>query len=465
MSSWFARFVCLLFLPLLVGCEGREPDVASHPSAEVEASDPAAPASIVPGPAADVGPTDADVAEPINFTVSEDWPQWRGPDRDGRSREKGLLQRWPEKGPALRWTARELGAGYSSPSVRDGRVYLAGETDGKVEAICLDHASGKEWWRTPFAPAYENAWGGGPRGAPTLDGDRLYVLAPTGELACLSIEDGKKIWSKNLVADFRGGIPHWGYSESPLVDGDRVVVTPGGAQCIVALNKATGEKVLASSGLSDGAHYASIVIAEVGKRRLYVTMTAMGLVGVDAESGEFQFRYEKTGNGTAVIPTPVVVKNFIYSTSGYGTGCGLVKLTPAGDKINATEVYFNKFMKNQHGGVLFLAGHIYGFSDQVGWLCQNFKTGAVVWRSERSLGKGAICYADGRLYCYGEDDGACVLADASPKAWQEFGRFIIPEKTKLERGSGKIWTHPVVAEGTLILRDQDLLFCFDVTKK
>ena len=393
-----------------------------------------------------------------------DWPQWRGVGRDGLSSETDLLEQWPRGGPMLRWTYREAGIGFSGPAVVDGTLYGLGADDAGTFAFALDLATGKRTWRTPLADSFENTWGDGPRSTPTVDGDRLYVLTATGALACLD-QRGKIVWRKSLANDFGGGRPGWGYCESPLVDGAKVVVTPGRSNCMVALDKRTGETIWSSEGLDDPAQYASIVKASVGAVSMYVTMTRRGLIGIDAETGRLLWRFEKIANPTAVIPTPIFHDGYVYGTSGYGAGCGLVKLVVSGSQVRAEEVYSNKTMKNQHGGVLLLQDHLYGYSDGVGWVCQDFKTGKLVWRERSALGKGSIAYADGRLYCYAERDGAVALVDAAPSGWVERGRFTIPETTGNDRKNGQVWTHPVVADGNLILRDQELLFCYDIRKR
>lgn len=395
---------------------------------------------------------------------SADWPQWRGPNRDAVSPETGLLESWPAGGPKLLWTCRELGRGYSSLAVAGNRLYTLGSDGKQAQVVAVDIDNGRKVWSTELGEQYENGWGGGPRGTPAIDGDHVYALDAVGTLACLERTSGQKVWSKSLVKDFGGGVPGWGFCESPLVDGDKVLATPGGKNCIVALNKQTGETIWTSTGLEEGAHYASLVKGTVSGVSMYVTQTSKGMVCIAANSGKLLWRYEKTGNGTATIPTPIFHDNYVYGTSGYGTGCGLVKLTASGQDVTAAEVYFNKEMKNQHGGVLLLDGHIYGHSDGGGWLCQNFLTGEVVWR-EKGLGKGSVTCADGFLYCYTEGDGTVALARATPDGYTESGRFVIPEKTQLPRGSGQIWAHPVVAQGRLFLRDQDLLFCYDVTAR
>lgn len=392
------------------------------------------------------------------------WPQWRGPLRDAVSLEKNLLGAWPEGGPKLAWTHADCGVGFSGPAIQGGKLYLMGGKEGKTFVFSLDARSGERLWTTSLDEILVNDWGDGPRGTPTVDGNRLFGITGRGTLACLDAKSGKLLWSRELVKEFEGTLPNWGYTESPLALPDKVLATPGGKNCIVAFDKRTGETIWTSTGLDDAAHYASLVPLAVDGVAMVATMTARGLVGVSAENGRFLWRYEKTANGTAVIPTPVVRDRYVYSTSGYGTGCGLVALSVSGGEVQAEEVYFSKEMKNQHGGVLLKGDHVYGYSDGGGWLCQDFMTGAVVWR-ERGLGKGSIVYGDERIYCYTEAEGAVVLADASPEGWKERGRFTIPKTTNLPRKSGQIWTHPVIAEGKLFLRDQEFLFAYEITER
>ncbi|MGE0607418.1 MAG: PQQ-binding-like beta-propeller repeat protein [Pirellulales bacterium] len=397
-----------------------------------------------------------------------DWPQWRGPNRDGISPSTGLLTAWPKDGPKLLWTCRDLGRGFASCAVVGDRLYTLGSDGKTAQVIAVNTQNGKAVWTADLGAQFENNWGGGPRGTPTVDGDFVYALDAVGTLACLERTSGQKIWSRSLVDDFGGRVPNWGYCESPLVDGNKVLATPGGKNCIVALDKKTGEKIWFSQGdgqdqFNEGAHYASLVKGSVGGKDIYTTQTSRGIVGVAADDGRLQFRFDKTGNGTATIPTPIFHNEYIYGTSGYGTGCGLVKLSAGGQGVTAEEVYFNKEMKNQHGGVILVGDHVYGHSDGGGWLCQDLMTGEVAWR-ERSFNKGSVAYADGYLYGYTEGNGEVALFKASPEGYEETGRFTIPEKTQLPRGSGQIWSHPVVAGGQLYLRDQDLLFCYQVGK-
>jgi len=391
-----------------------------------------------------------------------DWPQWRGPDRSDVSRETGLLKDWPSEGPKLLWTYEDAGAGFSGPSVVGDRSFSMG-ADAQAEYVfCLDVKNGTKLWSVLVGPRLENNWGDGPRSTPTVDGNRVYALGGKGNIVCLELANGNKVWEKSLVKDLSGNVPGWGYCESPLVDGDKVVVTPGGGKgAIAALDKKSGDVLWQSKGFTDGAQYSSLVISNAAGIKQYVQMTATSVAGVAADDGRLLWRHE-CGNPVAAVPTPIVQDDLVYSMSGYGAGCRLVKVMPKGDgKQKEEEVYANKAISNHHGGVVKVGDYLYGYSDNGDWMCQEFKTGKVAWK-ERKLGKGCLTCADDRLYLCSEDDGTCVLIEPSPDGWKEHGRFKIPQQTKLKRKSGHIWTHPVVANGRLFLRDQELIFAFDV---
>jgi outer membrane protein assembly factor BamB len=397
--------------------------------------------------------------------AAADWPTWRGPARDGLSPDKGLLKKWPDEGPKLLWSFEKAGKGYSSPAISGGRIYLTGTRRGKAEIICIDAANGKELWSTTIGQdpekGYHVGWGSGPRGAPTVSDGLVYAMSANGELTCVTADRGTRKWSKDLVEDFGGKVPEWGYSESPLVDGNRLVVTPGGKDgAIVAFDKKSGKELWRSKGLEDHAQYASLVAADVKGKRQYIQLFMNTLAGVDASNGELLWSTKWPEGRTAVIPTPIYEDGHVYITSGYGGGSMLVKI----DGGEAEEVWKNKVMKNHHGGVVLVDGYLYGFSDGGGLVCQDFKTGEQKWNKRgEGIQKGAVHYADGMLYCMDEDEGSVFLVEATPDGFNEKGRFPMPGKTQLRDGTqGKVWTHPVVIGGKLYLRDQDLLFCFDV---
>jgi len=388
------------------------------------------------------------------------WPQWQGPTRDCMNRESGLLKKWPEGGPPRKWLYSDCGAGYSGPAVVDGRLYIMGTRDGANQLFALDAETGTELWKAEVGPDYNNDWGGGPRGTPAVDGDRIYALGPSGTLICAQVAGGKELWRVTMES-LGGKVPTWGFAESVLVDGNLVLCTPGGPQgAITAFDKMTGKIVWRATDLTEFAHYSSIVRGEINGKPQYVQLLEKRLVGVAPDSGKLLWQVD-WGGSVAVIPTPIVRGNRIFVTSGYGAGCMLVEVN---SNNQASKVYENKRMKSQHGGVIELNKFVYGFSDDVGWVCLDARTGDMEWREREALGKGAIGYADGRFYCVDQTEGDVVLIDASPKAWTERGRFRLEPQAKDRSPRGGIWVHPVVVNGLLYLRDQEHVYCYDVKK-
>lgn len=595
------------------------------------------------------------IALPLGATAhAGDWPQWRGPSRDGHSTETGLLEAWPDDGPPVAWKVNNVGVGYSSVSVASGRVFTMGDLDGIEHILCLDERDGSVIWAvqpepvaraleervdTRFARADKNGdgelneleamsalggryaeadavgdgapetvaeertrWlfgrldrdssgalaysevpgalqrdfaridrpdsdadaqalaerrtktlleeadqdgdkrlsrresrktplrrrfrsidkkdpqtgdgdeqltageirqyfltrekgkdgqltpkelqeffqreypgrdgvlvkedlyrhyggfrnnrGDGPRATPTIEGNRLYAEGGTGDVSCLDVETGKTIWHVNLVDDLGGRRPGWGYSESPLIDGERLIVGPGGQKgTVAALNKHTGEVVWRSTGVPDRAHYASPIIAEVDGVRQIVKFTRKRVVGLNAGTGELLWDYSNSANGTANCATPIYHDNRVFTSSAYGTGGGLVELTRTNGRFEADEVYFEDRMANHHGGIILHEGYLYGFGSG-GLICMNFETGKIAWRN-RSVGKGSLCYADGHFYCFSERQ-TVGLVEANPREYVEKGRFKLPDS------GWPSWAHPVVANGRLYIRDQEHLTAFDV---
>ena len=397
-----------------------------------------------------------------------DWPQWQGPDRTAVSQETGLRQEWPKGGPPLAWEAKGLGGGYSAPSVAAGRVFGMSDRGDDEVVWALSEKDGKELWATRLgASARQRMPQGreGPACTPTADGPLVYALGMGGDFVCLRAADGTVVWRKSLTADFGGGVPNWSYRESPLVDGDKVICTPGGREAtLVALDKKTGATVWkAQVPGGPGAAYASAIAIDFGGQRQYVQFTRSGLVAVAAADGKFLWRYDRPANRMGInCATPVYHDGQVFASSAYGAGGGLVKLSKD-DKggVRADEVYATRNMQNHHGGMILLDGSLYGASggNEGGWLhCLDFQTGKVVW-DERPVPKGSVALADGRLY-YRTEDGPVLLIEPSPKGYVERGRFAQPDRSR-----ARAWPHPVIANGKLYLRDQGLLLCYDVKNK
>lgn len=379
-----------------------------------------------------------------------DWPQWRGPSRDGLSRDTGLLRTWPASGPPLLWTASGVGIGYSSMAVAGGRVYTLGARGENEIVIALDAATGKPAWNATIGRRFRNDRGDGPRSTPTVDGNRLYVLGSSGDLVCLDANTGGRIWTINVLRQFAGINPYWGLSESPLVHRDRVfVVTGGRAGSIIALRKEDGTVLWKSQGDEPG--YSSPMIATVNGQEQAVFFTGSRALGLDVSDGRLLWSYARVSNGTANIATPVVRGDRVFLSSDYGTGAALLQLAPGG---KATEVYFTREMRNHHASSVLVGEHLYGFSGSI-LTAMHFDSGKTVWR-DRSVGKGSLVYADQRLYLFSED-GVAGLAEASPAGYREHGRFRIATT-----GRAPTWSHPVVAGGRLYLREQETIHAFDV---
>ena len=410
----------------------------------------------------------ADDAVAAVSSADTDWPSWRGPKRDGISRETGLLKSWPDDGPPLEWKAGGLGSGYSSVAVSGGRVFTMGKFGGETKLLALRTQDGSIEWQTRVGG------GGGPNCTPTVDGDLVFGLSHGGDLLCANAATGEEVWRTNFGRDFGGRMMSgWGYSESPLVDGDKLIVTPGAGDAIMAaLDKRTG-RVLWKAAMpgnvgnagQDGAAYSSPVISNGAGVKQYVQLVGRGVIGVDAENGKLLWGYNRIANGTANVPTPIVSGDYVLCSSGYGDGgTALLRLNGGRGGINAEEVWYkrNNQLQNHHGGMILIGRHVYmGHGHNNGFpVCFDLQTGRDAWRPGRGPGGGsaAVVCADGHLY-FRYEDGVMALIEATPSRYNLKGSFPIAIK------HGKSWAHPVVSDGRLYLRDQHELVCYDVRQQ
>lgn len=399
---------------------------------------------------------------------ARDWPQWRGPNRDGISAETGFLAEWKDA-PALLWKKSELGRGYASVAVVGDTLYTAGKVKDISYGYALNEADGSVKWSVPIGePKDEN-----PRATPTVDGDRVYFLGAEGDLLCVDRASGKPVWSKDFAADFGGKMMSgWKFCESPLIDGDRLVCTPGGKEAlVVCLNKLTGETIwkspLPDVGKSgkDGAGYSSIVISHAAGVKQYVQIIGRGCIGIAAEDGRFLWAYNRVANQTANIPTPIIDGDFVFCSTGYGTGAALLKLSKEGSGVKAEEQYFlpGKDLQNHHGGMIKIGDYVYmGHGHNRGYpTCVEMKTGKIVWRQETDIpgsGSAAIVFAEGKLY-FRYQNGVVALIDAKPEGYAFHGQLQIPD------AGNDSWPHPVVCHGKLFLREHDTLYVYDIARK
>jgi outer membrane protein assembly factor BamB len=417
------------------------------------------------------------IAVPV---IADDWPNFRGPNRDAICRETGLLRQWPPEGPKLVWKATGLGVGYSGPAVVGNTLYTMGNVDEEEHVFALDTATGKQRWARPFGPVEYVGYSPGTRATPTIDGDRLYALGASGELVAMERQTGKIRWATNFISDFgaqvipteyreslrpkllpeddpRGGL-RWGFSESVLIDGEKLICTPGGPDAtMAALDKHTG-RVLWKSKFDARAGYASMIKATLAGVEQYVQFTGDGVVGVDARDGKLLWRYDAPAYpkyGGINISTPVASGDTVFAASGYTVGGGLARIEKTPEGLLAREVYFTKDMKNHHGGLILSDGFLYGANDPGILTCLEYATGKVIWRS-REPGKCSLLYADGMLYCR-DENGPITLVEATPDGYHQHGRFDQPDRSKQ-----KAWPHLVIAHGRMYVRDQDVLLCYDV---
>ena len=393
----------------------------------------------------------------LSFTLtlfSTDWPQFRGPNRDGVSTEKGLAEQWPEKGPKLLWKSEGLGGGWSSVAIADKTIYTMGDLEDACYLFALN-LQGKQLWITRVGEPKGHRGYPGPRSTPTVSGGHVYVLGQYGDLVCISTA-GKEVWRTNIESDYGGRMMSgWKWSESPLVDEGKVVVTPGGTKGgVLALDAKTGKQVWRCKDFTDTAGYSSLIVRDFGGVKQYIQVSGKSVVGIDANNGELLWKAPRAGK-TAVVSNPIFHEGSLFVTSSYGVGCNGFEVSGSGGNFKAKQTYANKSIANHHGGCIRVGDYVYASSGSV-LVCLDLKTGKEMWK-ERSAGKGAIVVVGNKIILRAESKGTISLVELNPNTYKEISRFEQPERTRK-----KAWAHPVVCDGVLYIRDQGLLLTYDL---
>lgn len=406
---------------------------------------------------------------------AQDWPQFGGLERDGKSPEVGLLTEWPANGPELSWKSEGVGTGYSSLAIVGEMIFTIGDVDDDQFLFAVSRDGGEPIWKQRIGDSNPTSYPGS-RCTPTFSDGKVYALSTTGSLFCVNADDGNFLWSKDLKQEFNAQLMlamdqyEWQFSESPFVDEKHVVVTPGASDAaMVALNKQTGETVWKTSlpdsvgdlG-ADGAGYCSIVAAEIKGKRQLIQLYGRGVMGVDAETGEYLWGYNRVANKIANVSSAAVMGNHVFVSTGYQTGSALLEIDHVEGKWSATEKYFlnSRVFQNHHGGFVLHDGHIYGgHGHKLGFpICLDLEKGELAWGPERNRGRGSasVAVADGHIYMRYED-GLMVLVQATPNGYTEKGAFMIPDVT------AKSWSRPVIAGGKLYLKEQGTIYCYNIS--
>jgi outer membrane protein assembly factor BamB len=394
---------------------------------------------------------------------AHDWPQWRGPRRDGISLETGLHLDWEQGPPPLLWK-KPIRGGYSSPAVARGRVYVTDRDGGQERVFCFDAESGEELWVYSYANDYGNLeFGAGPRATPTVHDGRVYTLGATGTLLCLEADPADRqprvLWRHDLMAEFATEAPRWGVASSPLIEDDLVIVQPGGETAsVAAFHRLTGQLVW--KALNDVGGYSSPVAVTAAGVRQIVCVTGEGIAGLHPRDGRTLWYYPWVTTFEGNIATPIVAGNYVFVSSSYNKGCLLLEISGQGSALTAEPVYVkaNKLMRNHHSTCVLHQGHLYGYdvntnNNTAALKCVDLRKAEEKW-ADRSLTKGTLLYADGCLIILTED-GRLAVVEATPERFRKRGEFQIFDSTQT-------WALPALAHGRLYARDGRWLVCYDL---
>ena len=401
----------------------------------------------------------------VSLCTAADWPQFRGPDRDGKSTETELLEKWPDGGPKLIWSVEGLGDGYSSAAIAAGLVYTTGKHGADGYIFCFD-LDGKPQWKIIYGPEWTKSYPAA-RTTPTVNDGKLYLFSGVGTVYCLDAKTGAKIWSRDVFGEFKGQSPSWGMSECLLVDGSKVIAAPGGKKAsVVALDKNDGRVIWACTGLSEASAYCNPIAVEYKGTRMIVTMLKDSVVAIEAETGKLLWRdpfddYHTDRARVVNANPPLYLDGQIYTTSGYDNGGAMVQLSA--DPTRIKRKWTDQTLDVHHGGTVLVNGYIYGANfkgmTRGNWACLEWDTGKVMYDSKWQGNKGSTIYADGMLYCYAENTGDVGIAEATPDGFNVVSSF------KIIAGKGKHWAHPSISDGRLYIRHGDVMMVYDISAK
>ena len=388
--------------------------------------------------------------------------QWRGPNRDGIYHETGLLKQWPAEGPKLLWSYEGLGIGQGSVVVDKDKVFVTGIPDTlKAEAYLFAFdTKGKLLWKKNYGKDWTGIFPGA-RSTPTVAGELIYIENGNGAIECLKTDNGESVWTVDFFKDLKADSVQFGFSESPLIDGDKLYCTPGGKENnVVALNRFTGAKIWSSPGIKEKATYSSPIVFNHNGHQLLATLTACSILGLDAATGEMYWRIHQFQDNKIHANTPVYFNgNLIVSSASRKDSSGLVSLKLSPDGKKAEIAWRNKEFINLSGGYILKDGYLYGSAYiQPKWFCIDLQTGLTKYIA-KELGGGAVIYADGFFYCYAEKDGEMALAEGTPEQFKIISKFKVP------LGADQHWAHPVIADGKLYIRHNKALMVYDISKK
>ncbi|MDR2115199.1 MAG: PQQ-binding-like beta-propeller repeat protein [Planctomycetaceae bacterium] len=391
-----------------------------------------------------------------SFAEEPNWNQFRGPNHDNKSFSTGIAQSWSEGNPKLLWKIDDLGEGYSNLSFYGNTMFTMGDIGENCFLFALDKTTGKKIWSTLVGKSGSVGRYFGPRSTPAVDGQFVFAYSQFGDFICVDMKTGKEIWGGDVVEQLGGKYMNmWGFASSPIFDGENVLVPVGGEEGTLVAFKKDGKRAWRTKNLKDDAPYSSVVPAEIEGKKQYLLFTLSGLYGIEPSNGDILWRTVRPME-RPVCSDPVYKDGVALVSTAYNVGSHGYKITKKDENFVTEEIYADKELQNHHGGIVLVGDYAY-FTTNRNLVCLEMKTGKIVWQN-RSVGKGSVTYVDGHLIVRSEaGDGTIALVEATPETYKEKGRFNQPN-----RSDKNSWTYPVIVDGKMYIRDQNVLLCYDL---